>query len=381
MRLQATDDFPPWRRVPSRPRSCGVMAKSRNLTTNLEPGETVVLYPTFGHLVEDGRAWRIAVQGTVFEAGHVGFQKRILLRLLRRAMQARPEDLETEIFRQRIQGFIAVTEKGKRITVRVGPRSQVLRKASNRSGYFSGAIRLAAEEVQAMNGDAQDRWLRLETDDPHGANGHFHAGVQLLQDEGISVISDIDDTIKHTEVSSRHTLLANTFLNEYRCVDGMADLYRSWADQGADFHYVSSSPWQLFQPLYELCQSAGFPPGSFHLRSFRLRDHMLRRLLRLRRRGKTTVIRAIVELFPQRRFILVGDSGEKDPEIYGDVARHFPDRVAAIIIRDLPSHRMDEARTKKAFRKIPQEKCFVFEQPGELRHRLPELNSCGLPLS
>jgi hypothetical protein len=89
------------------------MAKPRKLNTNLEPGETVVLYPTFGHLVEDGRAWRIAVQGTVFEPGQVGFRKRILLRLLRRVMQARPEDLDTEVFQQRIQGFIAATEKGK----------------------------------------------------------------------------------------------------------------------------------------------------------------------------------------------------------------------------------------------------------------------------
>ncbi len=379
--MQATDDIPTCRRVSSRLRSFGLMANSRNLTTNLEPGETVVLYPTFGHLVEDGRAWRIAVQGTVFEAGPVGFRKRILLRLLRRVMQASPEDLDTEVFRERIRGFIAATEKGKRISVRVGPKSQVLRKASNRSGYFSGAIRLSTDEVQALNGETRDQWLRIETEDPHGANGHFHAGVQLLANEGVSVISDIDDTIKHTDVCSRHTLLANTFLNEYRCIDGMADLYRSWAEQGADFHYVSSSPWQLFQPLHELCQSAGFPPGSFHLRSFRLRDHMLRRLLRIRRRGKTTVIRAIVELFPQRQFILVGDSGEKDPEIYGDIARRFPERVAAIVVRDLPSNRLDEARAMRAFRRIPQAKCIVFEQPSELRNRLPELKSCRLPLS
>jgi phosphatidate phosphatase APP1 len=175
--------------------------------------------------------------------------------------------------------------------------------------------------------------------------------------------------------------LVNTFLNEYRSVEGMAELYRFWAEQGADFHYVSSSPWQLFQPLYQLCQTAGFPPGSFHLRSFRLRDHMLRRLLRIRRRGKTAVIATIVELFPQRRFVLVGDSGEKDPEIYGDIARCFPDRVSSILIRDLPPRRLDAARVKRAFRDIPDDKYFVFTQPDEIRDRLPALNSCLVPLS
>ncbi|MCH5378044.1 MAG: DUF2183 domain-containing protein, partial [Planctomycetes bacterium] len=233
------------------------------------------------------------------------------------------------------------------------------------------------DEVKAMEdeGHANSDWLQIETIDPHGANGHFHAGVQLLKDEGTSVISDIDDTIKHTEVLCRRSLLANTFLNEYRSIDGMAELYRSWAAQGADFHYVSSSPWQLFQPLYDLCQSAGFPAGSFHLRSFRLRDHMLRRFPLLRRRGKASVINALVRLFPKRRFALVGDSGEKDPEIYGDVARHFPDRVSAILIRDLPARGLDASRERRAFRNIPPEIYSVFRQPEEILHRLPSVNS------
>jgi phosphatidate phosphatase APP1 len=347
------------------------MEKPGKNGTNLTPGETVVLYPTFGHLVEDGRAWRIAVQGTVFEAGQVGFRKRLLLRLLRRVMQARPEDLDTEIFQRRIQGFIAATEKGKRVSVRVGPRSQILRRASNRSGYFSGAIRIAIDELHAVNGGPHTCWVNLETVDPHPRNGHRHAQVQLLKNEGISVISDIDDTIKHSEVTCRQSLLANTFLNEFRSIDGMAELYRSWADRGIDFHYVSSSPWQLFQPLHDHCLSAGFPPGSFHLRSFRLRDHMLRRLLRIRRRGKATVIRAIVSLFPLRRFVLIGDSGEKDPEIYSDVARRFPDRVIAIFIRNLASHPLDVGRAEKVLRGIPPGKLLVFEHADQLRERLP----------
>lgn len=347
------------------------MEKPGKNGTNLTPGQTVVLYPTFGHLVEDGRAWRIAVQGTVFEAGQVGFRKRLLLRLLRRVMQARPEDLDTEIFQQRIQGFIAATEKGRRISVRVGPRSQILRKASNRSGYFSGAIRIAIDELHTVSGGPHSCWVNLETVDPHQHNGHRHAQVQLLKDEGISVISDIDDTIKHSEVTCRQSLLANTFLNEFRSIDGMAELYRSWADRGIDFHYVSSSPWQLFQPLHDHCLTAGFPPGSFHLRSFRLRDHMIRRLLRIRRRGKAAVVRAIVNLFPLRRFVLIGDSGEKDPEIYGDVARRFPERVIAIFIRNLASHPLDAGRAEKVLRGIPSDKLHVFEHADQLLDRLP----------
>jgi hypothetical protein len=99
---------------------------------------------------------------------------------------------------------------------------------------------------------------------------------------------------------------------------------------------------------------------------------MLRRLLRIRRRGKATVIRAIVNLFPQRRFVLIGDSGEKDPEIYGDVARRFPDRVSAIFIREMPEyHRLDQPRAKKAFRGSPKRSYCVFQRAEELQDRLP----------
>ena len=55
----------------------------------------------------------------------------------------------------------------------------------------------------------------------------------------------------------------------------------------------------------------------------------------LRRSGKLSVIRALFKTFPQRRFLLVGDSGEHDPEIYGAMARRFPQQVAGIFIRQL----------------------------------------------
>jgi hypothetical protein len=275
----------------------GHMVRAKRKKSRLTPGETVILYPSFGRLTEDGRAWRIAIEGTVYDPEQIGLRKRLLVRLLRRVMKVQPEDLEREIFRQRIRCFVAATERGRKISVRVGQDDHALRKASNRSGHFSGAIRIPIDDARRMVADEPPReedWICLEPIVPEAGNGHFHGRVQLLDDHGVSVISDIDDTIKHTDVLSRRELLANTFLNEFRCVEGMAERYRQWSRQGAAFHYVSSSPWQLFLPLHELCESAGFPAGSFHLRSFRLRDHMIRRLLLIRRRGKAKVVVFIV---------------------------------------------------------------------------------------
>src|SRR6185295_2069331 len=107
----------------------------------------------------------------------------------------------------------------------------------------------------------------------------------LLPPTGESVISDIDDTLKHSQVACKKTLLANTFLRPYETIPGMAGVFRDWWAEGAAFHYVSSSPWQLYEHLAAHLADEGFPTGSFHLRHFRLRDHLLRRILLLRRSG------------------------------------------------------------------------------------------------
>ena len=93
----------------------------------------------------------------------------------------------------------------------------------------------------------------------------------------------------------------------------------------------------------------------------------------IRRPGKAAEIRDIVETFPQRRFVLVGDSCEKDPEIYGNIARKYPDRVASVLIRDVPARTLDERRRRKAFHNLPEGRWKVFTDPEEIAADLPRL--------
>jgi phosphatidate phosphatase APP1 len=182
---------------------------------------------------------------------------------------------------------------------------------------------------------------------------------------GWSVISDIDDTIKDTQISPLRQLLTNTFLREFRGVAGMAELYRGWADLGCQFHYVSSSPWQLLDPLQQLCQEEQFPAGTFHLRTFRLGTDLVRKML-LRQRGKAIVIQSLLATFPQRKFVLVGDSGERDPEIYCRAAKRFPNQVKAIYIRDVVARRITRQRLEKITESLPAGLCQAFSDASEL---------------
>ena len=336
--------------------------------TKLGHNESVVLHSSYGHLTESGRQWRVALSGTVYQPDLVRLRMRILMRLLRRVMKVAPDQFESELFRNRIRHFIAATERGKRIAVRFGDHVHRLRRKSRRNGYFSGAVRLGHEQVEqlGMLGHVEDGWVRFELAVPEYDGRTFVGRAQLIEPEGISIVSDIDDTLKQTLVTDRREMLANTFLREFRPIDGMSRVFRSWSASGCAFHYVSSSPWQLYHPLEEFCEAEAFPAGSMHLRSFRLRDHMLRRLLLIRRKGKSKVIASLMARFPRRQFILVGDSGEHDPEIYGRLARQFGSHVRMILIRELPERPLDAQRREKAFRGLAPHRLRIFEHPSEL---------------
>lgn len=349
-----------------------VLSRRSEMLTNLQAGHQVVLFPTIGYRSADGRGWHVQVHGDVFSHKPPGLGKKFLLKLLQRVMKVPAGAFETELFRYRIQRFLASDEPGKQIAVKVGESVHVLPKKTRRNGHFLGTLRLGEEQVAPLitAHSPVHRQLSLDVCTASGTGLGLHGPVHLIEPSGVSVISDIDDTLKHSHVMCRRTLLTNTFLKEFEPIVGMAQVLQSWEAQGAAFHYVSSCPWQLYPHLQGLFGASGFPAGSFHLRAFRLRDHLLRKLF-LRRSSKALVIHSLLKTFPQRRFILVGDSVEADPEIYGAAARAFPLQVQQIFIRSLPGPRNDPSRYAAAFRGLRPGLVRMFSTANDIAHELP----------
>lgn len=172
--------------------------------------------------------------------------------------------------------------------------------------------------------------------------------MHLIAPTGVSVISDIDDTIKITEIpAGKRVVLRNTFLREYRAVPEMAQRYREMGPDVA-FHYVSSGPWQMYVLLNEFLFSEAieFPLGSFHMRDIRLSPFsrkFWRDLLTMVTTGshvlpfthKVQRISEIMNHFQGRQFILIGDSGEQDPQVYAEIRKRYPTQVQEIRIRDV----------------------------------------------
>jgi phosphatidate phosphatase APP1 len=107
---------------------------------------------------------------------------------------------------------------------------------------------------------------------------------------------------------------------------GVGAFYRALHRGLNPVFYVSKSPWNLYVPLVEFLEHQGLPLGPLVLRDFGLR---------MRKHHKTEAIEAILRTYPRLPFILIGDSGEHDPEIYADIVRRHPTRIRAVYIRSV----------------------------------------------
>ncbi len=159
--------------------------------------------------------------------------------------------------------------------------------------------------------------------------------VHITERKGVSMISDIDDTIKHSAIGNgAKEMFRNTFIRELGdlTIEGVKEWYNKMASLGVKFHYVSNSPWQLYPVLVTFFTGAGLPKGSFHLKQY---SGMLQGIFEPVAERKKGTLEKIMSDFPERRFILAGDSGEADLELYTDIVLANPGRVLGVFIRDV----------------------------------------------
>ncbi len=150
------------------------------------------------------------------------------------------------------------------------------------------------------------------------------------------VISDIDDTVLQTGATSIRSLAKQVLFGNAHTrlpFEGVAALYQALVGPGNPLFYVSSSPWNLYDVLVEFMELNDIPLGPVILRDWGISATEL--LPTSHGTHKQEAIRQILETYPHLPFILIGDSGQEDPEIYHEIIHHYPKRVQAIYIRDI----------------------------------------------
>ncbi|SKB75182.1 Uncharacterized conserved protein [Salegentibacter holothuriorum] len=156
------------------------------------------------------------------------------------------------------------------------------------------------------------------------------------------VISDIDDTILQTGVTSflKLRLLKNSLLtNAYDRIPlkGAAEFYQK-LHEGRDgtpnnpIFYLSNSPWNLYEYLKLFLDHNAFPKGPILLRKFRT---PFDGSIKPEKPHKQKEITNILQTYPAMNFILIGDSGEHDASIYTEIAAQYPERILAIYLRSV----------------------------------------------
>ncbi|OZJ02890.1 hypothetical protein BZG36_03801 [Bifiguratus adelaidae] len=230
------------------------------------------------------------------------------------------------------------------------------------SGHFRGELDIASDIIDRWMQEERDkeekmtypRLLKIKTA-PQALQRQLDAEsklldptfgmVNLVEPVGLSIISDIDDTIKDTKVlGGMRSVFNSTFLQEAREVEGMSALYTEWYKKGASFHYVSNSPFQLLPMLQTFFRNSSFPPGSAHLKLY---SGIFSALYQEQGKAKRESILGLFKDFPNRKFVLIGDSGQIDLEIYTRLAREFPEKIVRIFIRDVTSLNQYEKERQK----------------------------------
>ena len=302
----------------------------------------VTFYPTYGY--KDTRGWNINLRGWVHED-----RPRLHKQLERFGKCSEPE---MGNFRSRTADFLDDDKTFERVIIKFDsdPDDKPYELSQSRS---DGIVRLSlvfSNEKAAQLLERQtssNGWLTYR------AVSGKHTGlgrVRLIEPDpnGISLVSDIDDTIKITEIpAGKDVVLRNTFCVDFKPVrdPDMAMKYKEVGD--IPVHYVSGGPEQMFGPLYDylITGEGGFPEGTFHLKFFPktlLSGETTKNLigfikssLEVTYQHKLKEITTLMERFPDRKFILVGDSGEIDPEVYHEVRKRKPAQVKEIWIRDV----------------------------------------------
>ncbi len=162
------------------------------------------------------------------------------------------------------------------------------------------------------------------------------------------VFSDIDDTILETNAASvikmiRTTLFGNVLTRQV--FPGTTELFAKLTRGGNPVFYVTSSPWNLRGFIQSVFERHDLPSGGFFMTDWGLDKE--RWFSKCHRRHKIGAIERVLRWYPGAKAILVGDSGQLDPEIYKEVAERNPGRIDLVLIRKI-------SRSRRRLRKVEE---------------------------
>ncbi|KAK3724474.1 hypothetical protein LTR37_001098 [Vermiconidia calcicola] len=213
-----------------------------------------------------------------------------------------------------------------------------------------------------MNGNETQQIQRMNTHVEGASLGNSTA--YLVPDEGITVISDVDDILRVTKIYQPEEGLLNSFARPFRPWMNMPDVYANWSRSLPDihFHYLTTTPEQVTRNYMEFIYST-YPGGSFDTRPLNFSNW--EETLHVR----SFLLDRIFETFPNRKFVLVADTSNSDVMTdYPALVKQYPGSVQCILLRNTsatdPSDRFPY--NTAGFEGLDQRKFMFFRTPDDL---------------
>lgn len=303
--------------------------------------------------------WQLYNQGWYYE------ENRVQALLMEKSLEL---IVGKDLDRERVKMFTAEGKEKKKLCIDGLTRS--LCTQTDDQGRIKNTFLLTNNEVQSLvQADGKVLYRTSVLFKSLKASGEIY----LCDDQGVTFISDIDDTIKITGVTSSTQTLINTFSGEFKAVPGMAEIYRHWQNQyNATFAYLTASPDQLYPFLRSFFDREGFPAGSAHMRHFTWLDaNFISFFLSSNyMQKKTDILEMFLQNTRERKFVLLGDIFQKDPDIYASIYNKYPDRIAKIFIRKYQDDAEGQVRLENVFSNVPRAKWSTFESGADLPRNL-----------
>ncbi len=258
-------------------------------------------------------------------------------------------------------------------TVRVLFGQQIVQIQADADGFFQLNLPLTHPLLPGWH--SVQAQLISQTITPEVVLAEGEGQVLIPHPTRFICISDIDDTflVSHSATIAKRLLVLLTENAHSRIpFEGVVAHYQllAEAESGLNaanpFFYVSSSEWNLYDYILEFSQKNGLPDGVYRL-------SQLKRLAQLLKTGKGKHhtkfgrITQIIDTYPTRQFILLGDDSQQDPIIYEAIAQQFPHQIRCVYIRQI--HAEHKARTESLMARIEAKgvACCYFVHSAEAR--------------
>lgn len=157
-----------------------------------------------------------------------------------------------------------------------------------------------------------------------------NATSYLVPEAGLTIVSDIDDILRITQIYEPALGLLNSFAKAYVPWMNMPDIYANWSKSIPDFHfhYLTTTPEQVTRNYMDFIYKS-YPGGSFDTRPLNFSD--VSATLSIRK----FLLEKIFQTYPKRKFVLIADTSNSDVmRDYPAMATEFPGQVLCIFLRN-----------------------------------------------